>query len=604
MPFCKFAKVSSEFRKYHTHPLNIFLHLVTTPLGIFGLLSLFDFNTAVNIVGLHVSSLALILPFTLWLTYFGMLGSMVFLAQFLNATIFQSYVMMVVSYLVQELAHLICGEATFQSSYSTLAFRRWLAKFFEHTYLLGPLVLEPLFEDGGAILVVETFLSHFINSNDVLKTHLNEDDLKDCAAVAAWIKDQNLDKTVTTHWWYKDVPENVQTHFKKIAKSEALRSMWATRFCPKIWEVKVLHGMNEVYVSTMQHSDNSDTVFYTDHIDGPYGWFPFAAVFRCMVGLNENVKIRTCFPMAPEAHVITVGDVCAFDFSREIHRIEHTEQDATELRLNLKVHYSVYPRVLRYFGRVLGTWTVAYDIYARGLFLRTLRPVTLWEKILQKWIMVCTHATVFVTSAVGGHNAVYLMVMALLGWLIDYRIFLVSTSFVHYFIYMATYYFRSNISYYLFQRDAILYISVAMAQLAWHYCSNFSLDIMSLLLMVAGFGLSALATKVLGRDRTYFGWELGVWKASANSGGERITNVFPYSHVPHPMIVGKVIALLGMYKLEEFRVAMPYLVPVHILLYLMHMLQEEKDIWRRPSSKFESVTVNQHTDQIKCIKSE
>ena len=49
---------------------------------------------------------------------------------------------------------------------------------------------------------------------------------------------------------------------------------------------------------------------------------------------------------------------------------------------------------------------------------------------------------------------------------------------------------------------------------------------------------------------------------------------FPYNTIKHPMIVGNIIALLGFYALPEILAAAPYLLPMHIAFYLLHLLQE------------------------------
>lgn len=47
------------------------------------------------------------------------------------------------------------------------------------------------------------------------------------------------------------------------------------------------------------------------------------------------------------------------------------------------------------------------------------------------------------------------------------------------------------------------------------------------------------------------------------------------------MIVSQVFALLGLYKASHFRTEWPYVVPIHILLYVTHMLQEHFDIYQK-----------------------
>lgn len=57
------------------------------------------------------------------------------------------------------------------------------------------------------------------------------------------------------------------------------------------------------------------------------------------------------------------------------------------------------------------------------------------------------------------------------------------------------------------------------------------------------------------------------------------------------MILSQVFALLGMYKAAHFRAEWPYVVPIHVMLYLVHMLQEHFDVYLvyppRPAQKQE-----------------
>merc|ERR1711865_627352 len=76
-----------------------------------------------------------------------------------------------------------------------------------------------------------------------------------------------------------------------------------------------------------------------------------------------------------------------------------------------------------------------------------------------------------------------------------------------------------------------------------------------------------LATKALGVDRTYFGVELGFCKP-------KWITAIPYNAIPHPMIVSQIFALLGFFKAVQMRESFVWLVPIHIMLYPTHMLQE------------------------------
>lgn len=53
--------------------------------------------------------------------------------------------------------------------------------------------------------------------------------------------------------------------------------------------------MNEVYVtgpSRKSEGANSDNIFYTRHVDGPWGLIPFVSVYRCIVGMDKNMMVK------------------------------------------------------------------------------------------------------------------------------------------------------------------------------------------------------------------------------------------------------------------------------------------------------------------------
>ena len=64
---------------------------------------------------------------------------------------------------------------------------------------------------------------------------------------------------------------------------------------------------------------------------------------------------------------------------------------------------------------------------------------------------------------------------------------------------------------------------------------------------------------------------------------------FPYGYIPHPMIVSQIWAMLGLYKAAHFRAEAPFVVPLHVALYLVHMLQEHFDIYKKYSNEEASV---------------
>jgi hypothetical protein len=116
--------------------------------------------------------------------------------------------------------------------------------------------------------------------------------------------------------------------------------------------------------------------------------------------------------------------------------------------------------------------------------------------------------------------------------------FLILTSFRHYAVYITTFAYRSPpVAHGILMRDAKLYKMFALMHLAKRLVPLIDLpnDIPGILLAGMGFGITILATVRLGFLRTYFGSELGFCKPEWIHG-------FPYGTIPHPMIVGQLLA--------------------------------------------------------------
>lgn len=168
--------------------------------------------------------------------------------------------------------------------------------------------------------------------------------------------------------------------------------------------------------------------------------------------------------------------------------------------------------------------------------------------------------------------------------------------------YIGTYYFRDGVDFGSFKRDVLLFKNISLCQMYYllidsirtsggvevfdvstffQSCAR-NISPVALLMIVLGYFVSIKATVALGLDRTYFGSELGQcepkWVSEFPYGYVcRVVMGFSFfkviitshSYVPHPMIVGQVIALLGIRRVNCFSEAWPALVPVHILLYLV-----------------------------------
>lgn len=121
----------------------------------------------------------------------------------------------------------------------------------------------------------------------------------------------------------------------------------------------------------------------------------------------------------------------------------------------------------------------------------------------------------FLCSFFGQRSLYYLLFAASLWYVTgSYEVFYVLTSFVHYFRYISTFYFREGIDFGSFKRDVLLFKTLAISQLLLFYflpkTVAFQWDFISLAMMVSGAIVSVMATHALGIDRTYFAAELGL----------------------------------------------------------------------------------------------
>ena len=341
--------------------------------------------------------------------------------------------------------------------------------------------------------------------------------------------------------------------------------------------------MNEIYVASPTYKINSDKVFYMEHVDGPYVWWPFCQVYRVLIAVNENKQIMTQFPIARQIWRITKGDVLGFDFNRELHLIKNHPTDVnTDFRIVLKAHYVVYPKSIRMLGQLLGALTTRYDILARNLFLYTLVPVSVMQRLAALYVLFTTKVVAVTCHSVGFNNLVFLLGVACFSYYTqNYSFLLYSTSFIHYGIYVGTFWYRNRVNYGGFVRDAVLYKACSWLHLCYHYTAHVwngyskgDVDTTSFAMVIVGLIVSSAATYAIGWERTYFGEELGHCEHL------RVKS-FPYSLGHHPMICGGILTLLGFHKLDSFRQTFPFLIPIHVFLYGFHLLQEAFDFHAR-----------------------
>jgi hypothetical protein len=660
----KYASLYAGFSDCHKDPTNVFLHFITTPLGFVGFFSLL--RSAIK-SGTPGAFLGFIYCLSLIprVSFGALIGTVILMSGILHSSRkldlnkWQSIGIIVAAYILQDLAHIITGERTFQSTYSAggqidfdnLSF--WSEEFSKHTYYLLPLcvdVMIPLFKlpESAAIVdllggnapnelqmiyrsgLVLIFLSTWmvggycldskngycffpgaschtrvLNCNIVNDAENKEESCEaDLKTVRDWaVKKMPTDK-MSSHWWVSQLGEKEQRAFERCSKSAIINRMFRESFSERHYCIDTVDGMNEVYVTGPPRSDdnfNSDQIFYTKHVDGPLGLVPFCSVFRCIVGMDVNKVVSTKFPQAHFEMAACKGDVLAFDFNREVHYIQNDESkrpESDKTRVVLKLHYCTYPRILAPLGWFMTWANTSYNQSFRLLFLKTINPTTIVEHFMAWNVVVNTALFNSLETYVGQRNVVFLLFSAIMWWVTErYEFFLLPTSIMHYFRYISTYYWRTDVDFGSFKRDVLFFKTVSLTQLFVHYlfpsfaaslyyfgpasvaaaeaAPAFEVNWVSLLLIASGYLVSMKATKALGVDRTYFGAELGYVEP-------KWVTEFPYGVIPHPMITSQVCSLAGFLYASHFRAVYPVaLLATHIGLYLTHMVQEHFDIHER-----------------------
>ncbi len=140
-----------------------------------------------------------------------------------------------------------------------------------------------------------------------------------------------------------------------------------------------------------------------------------------------------------------------------------------------------------------------------------------------------------------------------------------ALSFWHYYLYWLAYRFGA-VPHGVFKRDAVLMKTVSLAALSIAYFAV-PPDLFSLAVVGCGFLLNAVAAGALGTDRTYYGRQV------ANLPHRQIT-AFPYAWIPHPMLVGNILAFGGTMINADFRGQWWLLAFAHVVLNVGLLIME------------------------------
>ena len=205
-----------------------------------------------------------------------------------------------------------------------------------------------------------------------------------------WLDAQTVDKDGTTHCWFASLPPGFKESFGAVANEPDIFKRFCSLYPSPAYSTAVVASMNETCVAANKSSKaSSDNVFYSNQVDGPFMCFPFASVYTSTVAVNSNHFMNTIFPSNPAEKGLTHGDMWAFHFNREVHRIEMIKTPRNRPN-TLKLHYIVFPSSLPFYGHLLATFTSWYDPVARLVFLKTLKPKNTIDKLLWGVVMICT----------------------------------------------------------------------------------------------------------------------------------------------------------------------------------------------------------------------
>jgi len=463
-------------------------------------------------------------------------------------------------YGLQDLIHWLCDEKTMMSSYiatnpSTLIV---------HTLWLMPLVIDCVLMRH--LFLPKLFVSRNRNIFCKVASRKAVEDLRE------WINQEVPETPETTHLW-PHKREGTDDPVTQLENDAAIMAAFRKVFASHHFDIRPVVEMNEIYVTAVGaiQEITSDAVFYTPHTDGPFWWLPGASLYRVLVGVTPNKTVRTNFNLqhVSEAKTVDMYDTLGFDYNRELHWIDHVPgQVNAERRSLIKLHFIVYPKGWHNYGKLCAYFNKSYNTWARGNFLSTLRPETLFEQLNAWCIFATTTSNAMFEMHIGWPNLTYVLAAYLLG---DTP-FLILTSFRHYCVYISTFAYRSPaVAHGFLMRDCKFYKTIALMHLSKRILPLVELprDFVGIAMAIAGFSITILATMQLGMVRTYFGSELGFVKPSWITG-------FPYNTIPHPMIVGQLVgysSILFWWK-DQMPMETVYLIGAHMSFYIIHMFQE------------------------------
>lgn len=126
----------------------------------------------------------------------------------------------------------------------------------------------------------------------------SHDPRADMKTIRDWALQHDVAEDKSSHFWFRDLVGDAREAFDRCAHSSKINKMFRSLFGERHYCLDILPDMNEIYITGPARVDevmNSDHVFYSRHVDGPFGFVPFCSVYRCIVGLDRNMMVSVSF---------------------------------------------------------------------------------------------------------------------------------------------------------------------------------------------------------------------------------------------------------------------------------------------------------------------
>lgn len=287
-PWDEYQALFGSFAQFHQNHTNVFLHFITTPLGFIGLVGAVRALTkstsvaAAGVVGLLVYLLPSLSVGTFIATSLLSLAA-VLISRKLNLCLTRSMLFIAASYVLQDLAHWLTNEPSFQASYSNGGhidmsnLDQWFKQFAQHTLYLLPmcvdLVLAEFMRHNGLDHLTTPFPAWasvlradfwfiapliFITAGNYCLDSRNgfcffpgsaffyrigtcniagEDDddsqRNNLSIIRQWAMDQNPPENMSSHFWYSQLPEMEKAAFKTVANCNKIVNMFREMYSEK-----------------------------------------------------------------------------------------------------------------------------------------------------------------------------------------------------------------------------------------------------------------------------------------------------------------------------------------------------------------------------------